>query len=50
MPWKVNYEKDGKKDSLYYGNKTTEDDKARRNQKLKDAGYKILSQYEVKKI
>lgn len=50
MFWKVNYEKDGKKDSLYYGGLVTNNEKKRRNEKLKKYGYKIISCYPVKKI
>lgn len=50
MAWKVNIEKGGKKDCLFYGEKTTDEDKDRRNQQLREQGYKILSCYKVKKI
>lgn len=50
MPWKVNYEKNGKIESLYYGNLVTVEEKKIRLKKLRELGCKILSCYKVKKI
>lgn len=49
MFWKVNYEKDNKRDCLFYGELITEEEKKERIKKLKDNGYKILSCYKVKR-
>lgn len=50
MFWKVNYEKDNKKDCLFYGDLVTKKQKNRRNKDLRENGYKILSCYKVKQI
>jgi len=48
--WKVNYEKDGKQDNMYFGGATTKEEKNRRIRQLKDNGFNILSCYQVKNM
>ena len=46
--WKVNYELNGKKDCVWYGGLTPITEVRKRNKKLRELGYKILSCYPVK--
>jgi hypothetical protein len=48
MFWKVNYEKDGKKDCLYFGGGTTEEQRKERLALMEIYGFKVLSCYPVK--
>jgi hypothetical protein len=48
--WEVIYEKDGRRDCLFYGGKTTEEDKNRRIENLIENGYKVLNCCKVKSM
>lgn len=50
MIWKVKYENKGKVDYLWYGGLVSENEKEKRNNKLKENGYIILSCDIVNKI